>query len=82
MRSNAAEQLSTESSRPFVAPEHPRPEMVTILHKEFASDVTLSIVADGKHQSFKLNRRQLFKLLSQGYEALSDMEPHAPAGFP
>lgn len=80
MRSNAAEQLSTEPSRQFA--EDPRPESVMILHKEFDPDVTLSIVGNGKHQFFKLNRRQLFKLMSQGHAALADMEPHAPAGFP
>jgi len=51
---------------------------VWILHKEFAGEATLSIVSDGKHHFFTINRRQLFGLMSQGHEALRDMEPASP----
>jgi hypothetical protein len=53
-----------------------------LLHKEFAGEATLSVVSDGKHQFFMLNRRQIMNLMSQGYRALADMEPHTPAGWP
>lgn len=82
MQSNAAVQSNTEPSRLGVINEHQRPESVMLLHKEFDGEGTLSIVCDGKHQMFRMNRRQIFLLVSQGNQALADMEPHAPAGWP
>jgi hypothetical protein len=82
MRSNAAVQSNTEPSRQAVVNEYQRPEAVWILHKEFDGEATLSITSEGKSLFFKVNRRQLFNLMSQGHKALADMEPHTPAGWP
>lgn len=82
MRSNAAVQSNTEPSRQPVVNDHLRPEAVWVNYKASAGEVSLTVVADGKTNSFRLNRRQLFNLMAQGHEALKDMEPHSPPGFP
>jgi hypothetical protein len=82
MRSNAAVQSNTEPSRQAVINDHQRPEAVWVHYKKSTGEVSLTVVADGKSHVFYLNRRQVFGTTAQMYEALKDMEPHSPPGFP
>jgi hypothetical protein len=56
-------------------PEPPTPESVQLCHKGFDPTGVLFVVADGKAQRFKMNRRMIFTLAAQCYTALANMEP-------
>lgn len=55
--------------------DYPIPDYIDLLHKGFDPTGTLTVVVDGKHLQFTLNRRQIMQLAAGCYVTMADMEP-------
>lgn len=58
--------------------DKPKLESFLVFAGVSSTDITVSLIADGKNYSFRGNRRMLMKILSQASEAVFKMEPGAP----